>query len=116
MVEIKHEPLREVVTDQAGRFGKSAPLGQKSGASYGEEHNLKSEIESKALHQVADTIGKLVAERGCPAWQLFAPSEIMPSLLQALPAATRETLTKAEKGDLTKLPLSELEKRLLTKH
>ena len=111
VVEIKHEPLRAVVTDQAGRFSKSGPRGRTAGMSYGEEHNLKSDIERKTLRRVADNIAKIVAHEGHPDWRLIAPPMIMPGLLRALPASARKSLAKSETGDLTKLPLGELEKR-----
>ncbi len=116
MVEMKREHVGALVTDQAGRFGQSAPPGRKAGMSYGEGHNLETELESQTLHRVADTIAEIVAQEGHPAWCLVAPQEIMRSLEQALPAAVRDCLARTETGDLTKLPLMELEKRLQKKH
>ncbi len=113
VIEINHEPVRSVVTDQAGRFSKSGPAGRSAGMSDGEDHNLKSDIESKTLRRVADTIAKIVAREGHPDWRLIAPGVIMPELLRALPAAARQSLVTSENGDLTKLPIGELEKRLI---
>lgn len=114
LVEIKHEPLRSIVTDQAGRFSKSGPTGRRAGMSYGEDHNLRSDIESKALRRVADNVAKIVAREGHPDWRLIAPQAIMPELLRVLPAAARQSLAKSENGDLTKLPIGELEKRFIS--
>jgi len=112
-VEIKHEPLGTVVTDQAGRFTHSPAPGQEAGMSYGEEKNLKAELEEKALQTVAQSVSRIVAQEAYPNWRLFAPAEIMPRLLNALSAQARAALTQTEKGDYTKVPIMELEKRLV---
>lgn len=116
MIEIKHENLSAVVSDQSGRFTQSAPLGRNTGMSYGEDHNLETEREKHALNYVASEIGKIVAAEAPPAWRLIAPKELLPSLSQALPPTARQSLATTEAGDLTKLPIKELEKRILKRH
>lgn len=115
-LELRPKSIHEVVTDQAGRFRQSGPLNRQGVASTGEEHHLKTELEHQALARVAGKIGDIVAAEGYPAWQLVFPQENLPSLLKALPAAAARALSGTVPGDLTKLPLAELEKRLLNGH
>lgn len=113
IVEMRPEQISEVVTDQAGRFPQSGSVDRKGGMSYGEEHNLKSELEKQALERVASKIGEIVTSAGSPAWRLVFPQTALPSLLKALPAAARKCLAETVSGDLTSIPLPELEKRFL---
>jgi hypothetical protein len=111
--DLKPKSITEVVTDTAGRFRQSGRHDRLGGMSYGEEHHLKAELEHQALERVAGKIGDVVAAAGYPAWRLIIPPEIRPSLLKALPAAVFRALSKVMAGDLTRLPLAELEKRLI---
>jgi hypothetical protein len=113
IVEMRPETISAVVTDQAGRFSQSGPVGLRGGMSYGEEHNLKSELDKQALARVAGKIGEIVIAEANPAWRLVAPQTILPALIKALPAAARKSLAETVPGDLTSLPLPELEKRFL---
>lgn len=113
VIEMRPESIREVVTDQAGRATQSGPVDRKGGMSYGEEHNLKTELEKQALERIAAKIGEIVAGEGNPAWRLVIPQTILPSMLKALPAAARQSLADTVAGDLTLLPLPELEKRFI---
>jgi hypothetical protein len=113
LAEMRPESISEAVTDQAGRFTQGGAVDRKGGMSYGEEHNLKSELEKQALERIAAKIGQIVASEGDPTWRLFVPQAILSSLLKALPAPARKSLGEAVAGDLTSMPLPELEKRLL---
>lgn len=113
LVEMRQETISDVVTDQAGRTSQSGAVARRGGMSYGEEHHLKSELEKQALERIAAKIGEIVAAEGNPAWKLVAPQTILTSLTQALPAAARKSLADTVAGDLTSLPLPELEKRFL---
>ena len=115
MAEMRPESISEVVTDQAGRSTQSGPVGMKSGMSYGEEHNLKTELDKQALGRIAAKIGSIVAAEGNPAWRLVVPQPILPSLVEILPPAARKSLAGTTAGDLTSLPLAELEKSFLHK-
>lgn len=112
-VEMRPESIGTVVTDKAGRATQSGPVDRKGGMSYGEEHNLKSELEKQALIRIATKIGEIVAAEGNPAWRLVAPQTILQSLQAALPPAAKKALADTVAGDLTSLPLPELEKRFL---
>jgi hypothetical protein len=113
IVEMRPESISAVVTDQAGRNTQSGAVDRRGGMSYGEEHNLKTELEKQALERIANKIGEIVTAEGNPAWRLVAPSTIMPSLVRSLSAAAQKSLAETVTGDLTNLPLPELEKRFL---
>ncbi len=113
VVEMRLSAISDVVTDQAGRATQSGPVGREAGMSYGEEHNLKTELEKQALERITAKIGEIVAAEGNPPWRLVVPQMILNSLEQALPALARKALVGTLAGDLTSIPLPELEKRLL---
>ena len=115
-VELKPQTITEVVTDRVGRYRQSGSHDHQGGMSYGEEHHLKSELAAQALARIAGKIGDIVAAAGYPAWRLVFPQELLPSLRKALPPAVALSLAEVEAGDLTKLPLAELEKRFLNGH
>lgn len=101
----------DVVTDQSGRFGHRDASSTHGGGSYGEQHNLDSELERKSLQQLADRIAVVVADEGQPAWTLAAPQSILGRLTDALPRECRKQLTNSIGADLTKEPLAKLEER-----
>lgn len=111
--EMRPELIADVVTDQAGRFPQSGPADQLAGMSYGEEHELEAELENRALNRIAGKIDEIVAAEGYPPWRLMATQDLLPRLKKTLSAAARESLVRTESGDLTKMPLAELEARLL---
>jgi len=112
-VEMRPQSVHQAVTDSAGRFPQGGPVDRLAGMSYGEEHHLEAELERQALERIAGKIGEIVAAEGYPAWRLVIPQEIMPSLLKALPSEAHKALSDVVAGDLTKLPLVDLEKRFL---
>lgn len=103
-LELKQASISELVTDQAGRTNQSGP---------GEENHLKTELDRKALERIAGEISELVVAENPASWRLIAPSTILSSLRDALHASARKTLADTETGDLTGMPLPELEKRFL---
>jgi len=115
-VDLRPKSITEVVTDRTGRFRQSGTQDHSGGMSYGEDHHLKADLEHQALERVAGKIGDIVAAAGYPAWRLVIPQEIRPGLLKVLPAAAAHVLSDVVAGDLTKLPLSALEKRFLNGH
>ena len=115
-IELRPQHIHEVVTDHAGRFSQGGPLGVDVGMSYGEERHLKAELEKQALERIAAKIGEIVAEQNYPLWRLVFPQENLPSLLEALPAAAHRVLSDIVTGDLTKIPLVDLERRFITHH
>jgi hypothetical protein len=113
IIEIYPQHRGAVVTDQSGRFGQSTTPERKAGMSYGEEHNLETELENQTLRQVAATINGLLADAGFPPWRLVFPQAQLPRLLRLLSVATRNSLMHCESGDWTKLRQAEIENRLL---
>lgn len=105
--------IHEAVTDQSGRFRQGAGVGVRAGMSFGEEHELESEIERQALNRTAAHIERILAARNHPRWILVAPRTILARLLAILPMAALDTLAKSVGGDLTSSPLVELERRFL---
>ena len=115
-VEMRPQSITDVVTDRVGRYRQSGSHDRQGGMSYGEEHHLKSELANQALERIAGKIGEIVADAGYPAWRLVFPQELLPSLRKALPTAVSQALSEVEAGDLTRLPLAELEKRFINGH
>jgi protein required for attachment to host cells len=109
------KPIRELVTDQQGRFGRSTPSGMETGMSNGEEHNLEAEVERRAVERIAERIAGIVADAGCPFWTLAATPPFAAQVRKCLPPEVASKLTGALAADLTRVPLGELEKRLLAK-
>ena len=110
-VEMRTASIHQTVTDHAGRFRQGGASSSKAGMSYGEEYELEEQLEAEALKRVAAKIDEIVSVAGYPGWQLVAPPTILPALREALPDPTRRALTRSETGDLTKLPVADLEKR-----
>jgi protein required for attachment to host cells len=109
------KPIREIVTDQQGRWSRSTTSGMGNGMSTGEEHNLELEEARRAVERIAGQIADVVADAGYPSWTLAATPPFAAQLRKALPAAVAAKLTGALAADLTKQPLDELEKRLLAR-
>jgi hypothetical protein len=105
--------IHETVTDQSGRFGRGTSVGLETGMSYGEEHNLKTEMERAALKHMAARIEDVLAEEGHPAWILAAPRTILARLEESLTAGARKSLTSSLGADLTRCPLAQMEERFL---
>lgn len=112
-VEMRPAAIHGTVTDHAGRFRQGGTAGQPGGMSYGEEYELEEQLETEALKRVAAKIDEIVSVAGYPSWQLVAPPTLLPGLRETLPPATLKALAHSETGDLTKLPLADLEKRFL---
>jgi hypothetical protein len=119
LVELDHlgktfnqPPLHEIVTDQAGRFQQGAAVERRGGMSYGEEHELEGHLEHEAIKEVATQIELIVRAEGFPSWLLLAPRPILRRLEAALPRSAADCLAKSVAGDLTNLPLADLESRI----
>ena len=107
------DTIHEVVTDQAGRFGRSGPIDRRQGMSYGEEHHLEAELEDQAIRRVAKHAGEIVTKEGLPPWLLVAPAAILRPLEENLSPPARAALARTESADLVSLPVAELEERFL---
>jgi len=109
------KPIREIVTDQQGRWGRSMNAGIGNGMSTGEEHNLELEEEKRAVERIAERIDEAVKNAGSPPWTLVATRPFSSQLKSALRSGVAAKLTDCLDGDLCKVPLDELERRLLAK-
>jgi hypothetical protein len=109
------KPIREIVTDQQGRWGKSLNGGLRHGMSTGEEHNFELEEERRAVERIAGRIDEAVKNAGSPPWTLVATRPFSSQLKNALCSEVAAKLADCLDGDLSKVPLDELEKRLLAK-
>lgn len=111
-MEQQTEAIGEVVTDSAGKFPSSGPIGHDVMAQ-GEQHNLETELKTRNLDRVARQISRVVEREGNPLWRLVAPAEILPAIEESLAPQARERLSRTETADLTKLPIADLEQRYL---
>ena len=112
-IDLHIDKRGEIVSDQSGRFSQNASSGQDGGMSIGEGRNLEKELERKAIRRVAEIIEKFVADAGYPRWRLIAPGTILHSLVGDLTESIRSKISSTDSADITKLPVRELEKRLL---
>lgn len=112
-VRFHRDTIHEVVTDQAGRFTQSGPIGRRQGMSYGEEHHLEAELEDQAIRRVANHVGEMVTREGLPSWRLVAPSSILRPLQEMLSPLVVGSLARTEGADLVAFPLAQLEQRFL---
>jgi hypothetical protein len=112
-VEMRPASIHETVTDHAGRFSQGGAAGRGAGMSYGDEYELEEQLETDALKRIAAKIDEIVSVAGNPSWQLVAPAPVLSPLRDALSEATRRVLAHSETGDLTKLPVADLEKRFI---
>ncbi len=102
-----------VTTDKSGRFAQGSPAGSNGGMSYGEEHQLASEIERKNLDRIATHIDGVIRDSGYPFTVLAAPQAILSRLESALDRRSQDAIGNRVGADLTKEPMAKLEKRFL---
>ena len=107
--------IHEVVTDQSGRFAEGNAAGMRTGMSNGEHLKLEAELQRTAMLKIASQIGTAVIAEGAPPWTLVAPAQILPALKEALPAKAKKSLAETQAGDLTRIPLRDLEERFLAR-
>lgn len=107
------DAIHEAVTDQSGRFRQGAGAGVPGGMSFGEEHELKAEIERKAIRRIAAHIDQTLDKAGHPHWLLAAPQPVLARLLETLSKAAINTMGQTVASDLTNCPLGEMEHRFV---
>ena len=97
-----HKKLKDLVTDEAGRFKGDAGT---KGASIAEEHNLELEIEKRVLEDIAKDINDLVNK---------APKRVFISINEEYEERVlnsvnnKEKIAKVLKKDYVKVPKEEL--------
>jgi len=104
-----HAHLSEQLSDQAGQFQKgSRSFGGVNDGASGERHNLKLELERRALKKVANRIRELLALDGLETCYLAAGHEINPAVLEALDPQTRGRVERNVTANLTRLSVPEI--------
>lgn len=109
------EQLHNQVSDQAGRFPRGSETGEPGGMRHGEVHGKTAEEERRQLREIAATVENLVTEERCEAWRLAAPKTINNRLVALLSVGIRKRLVLNLHADFGKLPIREVEERLLLK-
>lgn len=102
-----HERLIDKVTDLAGRFPVAAGTNA-VGASIGENHNLKTELQKRTIRTLAERINRLVRLEKIPMWFLAAAREINQRVVDQLDPEVRAKMKKNVGADLIKADTSEL--------
>lgn len=105
-------PLREQVSDQAGRFSQGQAAHHDTGMSIGEEHQLSHHLNVEAQQHLIMAIERVLADHGHPAWILAAPKTIIHVILQHLIPHSRNALVKQVVADLSRCPVRDLEKHI----
>jgi len=109
-----HWRVKDIVTDEAGRFKGDAGNMGKMGGSIGQRHELENKMEEDVIRAVAEDIAKIVQENNPPKYFLALPQNIfkrvwdhIQSLSSKYPEATsklfrylQEDLTKEDKNRL----------------
>jgi len=90
--EEAREPLKDVVSDEAGRFGHTI----------GEEHNLENERKKRSIQEIAEDINTIIEKEQPRQLFLAFPQEVNAQLLEKLSAKTKEILVKNVPLDLVK--------------
>ncbi len=102
-----HKRLRELLSDEAGRFPVISLHLTGAGAT-GERHNLELELKKRLVSVLAQAITEIVAEHNPKRWALAAPAEVLHRLREKLPQRVQASLAQTVEADLTKVKPSEL--------
>ncbi len=104
-------PAHEQGSDRPGRGFKRAHTNQRSGMDETDWHELE---EHRFAHRVAAAMEQMVRERKAQALVVAAPPRTLADLRQSFhPDVKRRIIAEIDK-DLTKHPVGEIEKHLLT--
>ncbi len=109
-----HWKLKDIVTDEAGRFKADAG---KMGGNAGERHELEKKMQKDVIKALAEDIAKTVHETNPPKYFLALPENIFNEVWEELEALSvkypevkeklfrfiREDLTKTDKNALPEL-------------
>lgn len=106
-VEDSHGRLGDKVSDQAGSF-PAAGGSDFVGTPTGENHNLRTEMQKRAIRTLAGSINDLVRKEQPLIWFFASPKEINQKITAQLDTDVRGTLKKNLRADLIKADTSEL--------
>ncbi len=100
-----HWKLKDIVTDEAGRFKADAG---KMGGNAGERHELEKKMEEDVIKALADDITKIVAEYNPPKYFLALPQTIFNRVWERVGSDAKAKLFRYIEEDLTKTDRNKL--------
>jgi hypothetical protein len=95
---MSHRKTRELVSDQAGRFGTST----------GEPHNVRTEHNKQTMKAISEDICSLIEKESPASWYLAFPKETHKALAGMLNERVKKNLNKVVPCDLTKTAKNKL--------
>jgi hypothetical protein len=95
-------------SDDDGCFPGVSMAGQSTAMKHGEPHGRKTEKKKRELKNLAEMISHIVSEEDCDIWNLAIPGDQAQQVIDQLPIAVQQKLTKLKKGDFTWLPTDEV--------
>jgi hypothetical protein len=107
--EAAHQKLSDQMSDQAGRFPKTAGPNIVTGdLSAGERLNLETEQVRRLISQLAERINALLADESVTSCSLAASAPIHKQLLEELSEKERAKISQVLASNLSKINPSEL--------
>jgi hypothetical protein len=107
--EAAHQKLSDQMSDQAGRFPKTAGPNIVTGdLSAGERLNLETEQVRRLISQLADRINALLADESVTSCSLAASAPIHKQLLEELSEKERAKISQVLASNLSKIDPAEL--------
>ncbi len=100
-----HWKLKDIVTDEAGRFKADAG---KMGGNAGERHELEKKMEEDVIKALAEDITKIVAEYNPPKYFLALPQTIFNRVWERVGNDAKAKLFRYVEEDLTKTDRNKL--------
>ncbi|BCD68439.1 host attachment protein [Nitratiruptor sp. YY09-18] len=100
-----HWKLKDIVTDEAGRFKADAG---KMGGNAGEHHELEKKMEEDVIKVLANDISNIVTETNPPKYFLALPQTIFARVWERVKPEAKEKLFRYVEEDLTKTDKNKL--------
>lgn len=94
-----HWKLKDIVTDEAGRFKADAG---KMGGNAGERHELEKKMEEDVIKAIAADIAKVVEQNNPPKYFLALPQNIFKRVWDKVAGEAKNKLFRYVEEDLTK--------------
>lgn len=108
--EAAHRKLSDTLTDRAGRFRGSGDA-RSASKSFGEAHNLKSELKKKIVEHLAHDIEGVISHTPAEFYYISLPKPIHNIVLDEMKASLRKKITKDLAADLIKEPVDKIRAR-----
>ena len=100
-----HWKLKDIVTDEAGRFKADAG---KMGGNAGERHELEKKMEEDVIKAIAEDIVKIVEQNNPPKYFLALPQNIFKRVWEKVANEAKNKLFRYVEEDLTKTDKNKL--------